>query len=320
MLDRTLYIILPLLCGWILDKIFGDPESLPHPVVGFGKLISFSEKRLNKGSHLVFKGAILAISLVAITYLTTWYLLCIPGVYGGPAIIISTILVFFSLSGRTLIREAKEVFAATDRSLEEGRRQVSRIVGRDTSGLSGQQIKKAALETLAENLNDGVIAPLFWYLVLGIPGMVAYKMVNTLDSMIGYKNKRYILFGRFAAKMDDVANYIPARLTALLMLLAGMNLKPESFAESASFVRKYSACHTSPNSGYPESALAAILGCRFGGPAYYFGELVNKPFIGEVNKPFGQDDLSKAICVNRRAEVMMIMIIIVVNLILAYYA
>lgn len=306
------------MCGWILDKVLGDPESLPHPVVGFGKLISISERHLNKGKHRLFKGTVLTISLVTIIYFVTWYLLSIF-LGSGWYILISTILIFFCLSGKTLIKEVKEVFAAADRSLEEGRRQVSRIVGRDTSGLSAQQVKKAALETLAENLSDGVIAPLFWYLVLGTPGMVAYKMINTLDSMVGYKNKRYILFGRIAAKMDDVANYIPARLTALLMLIVGRNLKPAPFAESFSFVRKYSACHTSPNSGYPESALAAILGCRFGGPAYYFGELVNKPFIGEVDKPFGKEELSKAIYVNRRTEVLMIIMIVTANLIIAYY-
>ncbi len=306
------------MCGWILDKVLGDPESLPHPVVGFGKLISISERHLNKGKHRLFKGTVLTISLVTITYFVTWYLLSIF-LGSGWYILISTILIFFCLSGKTLIKEVKEVFAAADRSLEEGRRQVSRIVGRDTSGLSAQQVKKAALETLAENLSDGVIAPLFWYLVLGTPGMVAYKMINTLDSMVGYKNKRYILFGRIAAKMDDVANYIPARLTALLMLIVGRNLKPAPFAESFSFVRKYCVCHNSPNSGHPESALAAILGCRFGGPAYYFGELVNKPFIGEVDKPFGKEELSKAIYVNRRTEVLMIIMIVTANLIIAYY-
>ena len=130
------------------------------------------------------------------------------------------LLIFYCLAGTTLVREVCEVFKAVDRSLEEGRKQVARIVGRDTSGLSAQEVRTAALETLAENLSDGVIAPLFWYALLGVPGMFAYKMVNTLDSMIGYKNERYRRFGCFAAHLDDAANYIPARLTAFLMVVA----------------------------------------------------------------------------------------------------
>ena len=147
------------------------------------------------------------------------------------------------------------VFEAVDRSLEEGRKQVARIVGRDTSELSAQEVRTAALETLAENLSDGVIAPLFWYILLGVPGMLAYKMVNTLDSMIGYRNERYRDFGCFAARLDDVANYIPARLTAFLMILA---FPRGGFWNLLKFVGMYGNQHASPNSGYPEAALAAF--------------------------------------------------------------
>jgi len=298
------------MAGWLLDRIFGDPARLPHPVVGFGKLIYTGDRLLNKGENLFLKGALLSISLVTLTYISTYSLLFLSGEF---SIVISTIIVFFSLSGKTLADEVKAVYVATSRSVEEGRLQVARIVGRDTSDLSEQQIRKAALETLAENLSDGVIAPLFWYLILGVPGMAAYKMVNTLDSMIGYKTKRYILFGRFAAKMDDVANYIPARLTALLMIIVAGDSK------ALAFVKKYGRCHTSPNSGYPESALAAILNCRFGGPNYYFGELVNKPYIGQSEKIFDNSDLFKAISVNKRVEVMMVFIVAVAHLMINYY-
>ena len=139
-------------------------------------------------------------------------------------------------------------------------------------------MRTAALETLAENLSDGVIAPLFWYLLLGVPGMLAYKMVNTLDSMIGYRNERYLQFGCVAAHIDDMANYIPARLTAFLMVLCAG--RPGLLR----FVGKYGNRHASPNSGYPESALAGILNCRFGGPHVYFGEIVYKPFIGDKDR------------------------------------
>jgi len=309
-LEKTIYIIVPLIAGWLLDRIFGDPARLPHPVVGFGKLIYTGDRLLNKGENLFLKGALLAISLVTLTYISTYSLLFLSGKF---SIVISAIIVFYSLSGKTLADEVKAVYVATSRSAEEGRLQLARIVGRDTSNLSEQQIRKAALETLAENLSDGVIAPLFWYLILGVPGMAAYKMVNTLDSMIGYKTKRYILFGRFAAKMDDVANYIPARLTALLMIIVAGD------SNSLAFVKKYSRCHTSPNSGYPESALAAILKCRFGGPNYYFGELVNKPYIGKNEKIFDNSDLRKAISVNTRVEVMMVLIVAVAHLMINYY-
>ena len=192
------------------------------------------------------------------------------------------------------------MFIAVDRSLDEGRTQVARIVGRDTSELSAQEVRTAALETLAENLSDGVIAPLFWYALFGIPGMLAYKMINTLDSMIGYRTERYRDFGCFAARIDDVANYIPARLTAALMVI--VSGKMSLFG----FVCKYGSRHASPNSGYPEAALAGILNCRFGGPHYYFGEIFDKPYIGENERPLTTADMKVSIRINRMAEVLMV--------------
>ena len=159
------------------------------------------------------------------------------------------------------------------------------------------------METLAENLSDGVIAPIFWFALLGVPGMLAYKMVNTLDSMIGYKTERYKDFGCWAAHIDDIANYIPARLTALLMIIA------EAKPQLTLFVWKNGRRHASPNSGYPEAALAGILDCRFGGPHYYFGELFDKPYIGEKERLLTTDDMKKAVRVNRTAEVLMVLIV-----------
>ena len=219
-----LLLILPLFIGWLLDLLLGDPARLPHPIVWFGKMISFGEHRLNKGSHRMAKGAVMAIALIAAVFCATWLLrhtVCQFPLYGTALVMgFDVVFIFYCLAGTTLIREVRQVFLALDRSLDEGRRQVARIVGRDTSELSAQEVRTAALETLAENLSDGVIAPLFWYMLLGVPGMMAYKMVNTLDSMIGYKTERYRDFGCWAAHIDDVANYIPARLTALLMILS----------------------------------------------------------------------------------------------------
>ena len=294
----------PLIYGWVMDFLFGDPSRLPHPVVGFGKIIAKGERLLNKGSHRKTKGAVMSILLVILVFAVVAGIIALVGkIHPLVAILIEAILVFFCLAGTTLIREVRQVFLALDESLESGRRQVARIVGRETSELSAQEVRTAALETLAENLSDGVIAPLFWLALLGVPGMMAYKMVNTLDSMIGYCTERYIDFGFFAAKMDDVANYLPARLTAFLMVLTSGKWK------LMGFVRRFGRKHASPNSGYPEAALAGILNCRFGGPHYYFGEYFYKPYIGTNERELSTHDMHRAVNINRRAEVTMIVIV-----------
>ena len=303
-----------LLIGWVLDLIFGDPQRLPHPIVWFGKSIAFCEHRMNQGAHRRLKGAVTAVGLIVCVFIVTWilrhYLSHLSSYIIYP---FDAIIIFYCLAGTTLIREVREVFLALDRSLEEGRAQVARIVGRDTSELSAQEVRTAALETLAENLSDGVIAPLFWLALLGVPGMLAYKMVNTLDSMIGYRTERYKDFGCWAAHIDDVANYIPARLTALLMAVANFiptDAPTRSLSFSAfRFSLKYGRNHASPNSGYPEAALAGILNCRFGGPHYYFGELFDKPYIGENDRELTTEDMKTAVRINRTAEVMMVVLV-----------
>ena len=308
-----------LVIGWVLDLLVGDPQRLPHPIVWFGKAIAFCEHRLNSGSHRRAKGAVTAVGLIAAVFGAAWLLragvvageplrafgVAAGGVAAKPLLaVIDAVIVFYCLAGTTLIREVRAVFLALDRSLEEGRTQVARIVGRDTSALSAQEVRTAALETLAENLSDGVIAPLFWFALLGTPGMLAYKMVNTLDSMIGYRTERYRDFGCWAAHIDDIANYIPARLTALLMVVVAA--KPRL----ALFVWRNGRNHASPNSGYPEAALAGILNCRFGGPHYYFGQLFEKPFIGENDRALTTADMKTAVRVNRAAEVLMVVLVL----------
>ena len=272
-------------------------------------MISWGEHRLNMGNHRMAKGAVMAIALILMAFLVVWGLKrLIPNMVLW--FILDAIIIFYCLAGTTLIREVRDVFLALDRSLDEGRKQVARIVGRDTSQLSAQEVRTAALETLAENLSDGVIAPLFWFALLGTPGMLAYKMVNTLDSMIGYRTERYKDFGCWAAHIDDVANYIPARLTALLMVIASGRLS------LLKFVWKNGRKHASPNSGYPEAALAGILNCRFGGPHYYFGELFDKPFIGENDRPLTTADMHTAVRINRTAELLMLALTLVVMIFL----
>ena len=301
---------LVLLIGWLGDRLLGDPSWLPHPVVGFGKIIAFFEWLLNRGRWRKFKGAVVTILLVAVTFVFFWYVLRwidARSVYVGMAV--KAIFVFYCLAGTTLIREVREVFRAVERSLEEGRRQVARIVGRDTSQLSAQEVRTAALETLAENLSDGVVAPLFWYALLGVPGMMTYKMVNTLDSMIGYKTERYRHFGCWAARIDDIANYVPSRLTALMMLLVSGKIR------ILPFVTWFGRQNASPNSGYPEAALAGILDCRFGGPHTYFGEYFEKPYIGTKERELTTADMELSVKINRRVENLSVFVILLIRLV-----
>lgn len=300
-------LLLPLIIGWLLDVIFGDPARLPHPIVWFGRAISFLEHKLNRGAHRTLKGGVAAVGLIAVTYVLSWWLLWLLSPWLWVRIAVEAVLIFYCLAGTTLIREVRMVFEAADRSLDDGRRQVARIVGRDTAMLSDHEVRTAALETLAENLSDGVIAPLFWYALLGVPGMLAYKMINTLDSMIGYRSERYRLFGTVAARIDDVANWLPARITALLMVIAAG--RPGLIG----FVRSFGPRHASPNSGYPEAALAGVLDCRFGGPHDYFGETVYKPYIGTNERMLSSEDMRVATRINRVAEFMAVALAAIVR-------
>lgn len=295
---------IPLIMGWMLDLLFGDPQKLPHPIVGFGKIISFCECKFNKGNYRKIKGGLCAVILIAATYVSSRLIFQnIGNLYIN--ILIQSIAVFYCLSGTTLIREVKGVFLALETGLESGRRQVARIVGRDTRYLSKHEVQTAALETLAENLSDGVVAPIFWYALLGVPGMLAYKMTNTLDSMIGYRTVRYKEFGYMAAKIDDIANYLPARITSALMVL--VCARPRLFT----FVKQYGNKHLSSNSGYPESALAGILDCQFGGPHDYFGQTIHKPYIGANPRELTTMDMELAIRINRKVEFMAILIVLI---------
>lgn len=315
---------LDLLIGWVLDLAFGDPERLPHPIVYMGKWIAFWEKRLNKGENRKAKGAVVAVGSILLTYGLVKVLIVAAlalGVRfpyyndGGyvmniPFVVLSSILIFFCLAGHTLRKEVRMVFEAVDRSLEDGRKQVARIVGRDTNELSAQEVRTAALETLAENLSDGVIAPLFWLAIFGVPGMMAYKMVNTLDSMIGYQNPRYKDFGCWAAHIDDIANYIPARLSALLIIVSSrLFVRSKSFVELCKFTLHFGPQHASPNSGWPEAALAGILDCRFGGSHNYFGENFYKPHIGTNPRLLTTKDMKISIKLMVLSEVVMVIMV-----------
>lgn len=302
-------LLIPLLLGLTLDSLIGDPYRMPHPIRLFGHAIAFCDRKFNQGLHRKTKGTLVAILLVFLTYA---FFAVVERLLAGYDVLkwgIDSVFFFYGICNRSLIDEAlkveKEVVSG---DLQAARRQVGYIVGRDTTNLSFQQIRTATLETLAENLSDGVIAPLLFYAIGGIPLMMAYKMINTLDSMIGYKNEKYRDFGWFAARiLDDTANYIPARLTGLLMVAVPPSLR--GFRS----MRKYARHHTSPNSGYPESALAGILDCRFGGPNVYHGKLVEKPYIGANPRELTHSDLIYSCVINARTTVVMALLILLVS-------
>ncbi|WP_234735060.1 adenosylcobinamide-phosphate synthase CbiB [Tellurirhabdus bombi] len=307
-MEELALLALPLVLGYILDLLLGDPENWPHPIRVFGNAIAQGTRFLNKGNGRFWKGLCLTIGLCGAVFLFfTGLEMALRHIHPGLLIPINTIWVWYGLANKGLITEGERVFDVLEKDgLEAGRRQLSRIVGRDTSQLSAQQIRIAVLETMSENLSDGVIAPLFFCALAGVPGMMLYKMINTLDSMIGYRNEKYEQFGKFAARLDDVANLIPARLTALLMVLVTGSVR------GFRFVFRYGNQHKSPNSGYPEAALAGILDCRFGGPNVYHGVLVEKPFIGERERIIEPREIERVAAINHRSCLLMVVGIIVI--------
>jgi len=312
-MEKAVLLISPLLIGYVLDLWLGDPDNWPHPVRVFGNAIALGEKILNKNSYRFAKGMLLAIFLVVSVFLFFTLLNYVIFEYSGLYILINGILVWYGLANKGLITEGQNVFLALGiNGLEAGRNQLSRIVGRDTSQLSEQQIRIAVLETMSENLSDGVVAPLFYYAIAGVPGMMAYKMINTMDSMLGYRSERYEWFGKFPARLDDVANFIPSRLTAILMIMVTASQR------GFRFILKYGNKHKSPNAGYPEAALAGILNCRFGGPNVYQGVVVEKPFIGESERTILADEINVVSHINHKVCFVVVTLILIVTMSVAY--
>ncbi|MCL3781087.1 cobalamin biosynthesis protein CobD [Prolixibacteraceae bacterium JC049] len=298
--------VITLLLGYVLDLLLGDPRWLPHPIVLFGNAISKGEKILNKGNRRIVKGMVLTILYCFITFTAFYFIQLALGkisFWAEQAWVV--IFLFFGLANRSLIGEGAEVNRHLDEmGLEAGRKRLSWIVGRDTSKLDANAIRRAVLETMSENLSDGVVAPLFYYAIGGIPAMMTYKMINTFDSMIGYKSERYLYFGRFAAKLDDVVNYIPARLTGIFIGIVTFSIR------SFQFILKYGRQHASPNAGYPESALAGALNCAFGGPNVYHGQLFEKPWIGNNHRDIESADLKRTIGINHAVTLFTVVLIL----------
>ncbi|WP_370424686.1 adenosylcobinamide-phosphate synthase CbiB [Tenacibaculum dicentrarchi] len=306
-----------LIIAFLLDLIFGDPKKLPHLIVAFGNSISFGEKWLNKKNNQFLKGAFLTIFLVSISFIAPYFIIkwLNAADFKILANIFSVLMLFYCLANKTLVKEGYAVFnTLKNEGLEAGRKRLSWIVGRETTNLNEQQIRIATFETMSENLSDGIIAPLFYFLIFGVPGAMAYKMINTFDSMIGYKSNRYFWFGKFSAKLDDVVNYIPARITAILMLVV------QNKISGISFVFNEGKKHSSPNAGYPEAALAYILNCQFGGSNYYHGKLVEKPFIGTNNRIIKHEEIKIVHQINYKVSILFVLLMISVFLLTVKYA
>lgn len=284
--------------GFIIDFFVGDPYSIPHPVVGIGKWISFFDRHLRRGNSnpkdvprgalTVILVALISTAVPAAVLTASWIIH--PLVYFA----VSSVMCWQLLAARQLIREGKKVQRALEKGDTEGARYaVSMIVGRDTDVLDEKGITRAAVETVAENTSDGVIAPLFWMFLFGAVGGFFYKSVNTMDSMLGYKNEKYLYFGRAAAKTDDFVNYVPARISALLMI-ASAPLCRLDMKNAWRIFRRDRYKHASPNSAQTESVCAGALGVRLAGDAVYGGVVKKKEFIGDPLREIEPMDITRA--------------------------
>lgn len=286
--------------AFILDFILGDPDFAFHPIRLIGRLISALEKLLrgifpkSKNGELI-SGAVMAVLVVVISGAVTaavlfvlYRLNFIAGIIG------EAIICYFMLAAKSLKQSSMKVYSALKSgNLEKSRQAVSMIVGRDTENLSEEGVIKAAVETVAENTSDGVIAPLFYMLLFGAAGGVVYKSINTMDSMVGYKNDKYIDFGKFAARLDDIVNFIPSRLSAAVMILSAAVIKMD-FKNAVKIYRRDRKKHASPNSAQTEAVCAGALDIELAGDAYYFGELHKKPHIGDDLRDIEADDIRRA--------------------------
>ncbi len=293
---KILSLVLPLILGFVLDCIIGDPYKMPHPIKLIGSLIGRLEGYVRrKMKNLRLGGTFLALTVIILSTVVPLLILIFcyrVNIYLGIAA--ETILCCYMLAARCLYSESMKVFrAAESGDTEAARKAVSMIVGRDTSVLDRGGIIRAAVETVAENTSDGVTAPLFYMGIGGAVGGFFYKSVNTMDSMIGYKDEKFADIGWFAAKLDDVLNYIPSRLTALLMVIAAPVCRLDG-RNAFRIWKRDRRKHASPNSAQTESACAGALHVRLAGDAYYFGKLHKKPYIGDDDRPIEAADIRRA--------------------------
>lgn len=285
------------LIAYIIDMVFSEFQKLKflkHPIIFMGDYISWFERKFYKDS--IFRGFLLTLSLVFIVFCIVYLISFINNIF------IQGLIASFTLSSKMLFDAVKDVLSSEE--IETKRYKISMLVSRDTSTLSNSDVNKAAIETYAENLSDGVIAPFFYLLCFGLVGAFVYKAINTLDSMVGYRNAKYEKFGKFSARLDDVANYIPARITALI--IAFLFFSKKVFLE----FYKYGKKHESFNAGLPISAFALALNVKLGGPTSYFGKIKNKPFFGDGKENIENSDVLKALEFKTRLDIFIIIVLI----------
>lgn len=290
----------------LLDAILGEPRwlwsRLTHPAVLMGRAVAWLERRFNHGEERLAKGAMSLAALLAGAGLSGWIIPHLP--FGN---VLEILLVAILLAQKSLVEHVRAVADALRLSSGDGRLAVARIVGRDTSALDGSAISRAAIESAAENLSDGVIAPAFWYLIAGLPGLLIYKMVNTADSMIGYRTPRYEAFGKTAARLDDVLNWIPARLTAAL--IAASRYRGGMWQ----VIRRDAPLHRSPNAGWPEAAMAVALDIALSGPRAYGGEMRRFAWINEAGRhATGPGDIDGAVAVLWRVWALWLALVVLI--------
>lgn len=297
--------MLNLIIAVVIDWIIGDPNNFPHPIKLMGNIIIFEENLVRKLTKskigLRLSGLIIVIVNISLGFFIPFYLLKSIEEFKVLHTIVEIYLIYSCIAARCLHQEAIMVSKALDKGIDEGRKRLSYIVGRDTSNLSQESIVKATVETVAENTADGVIGPLFYIVLLGAPGGLAYKFINTMDSMLGYMNDKYRDLGYFPAKTDDIFNLIPARLTGILMNIS--SLGRFDFLNGFRIMHRDRKNHKSPNSGYPESAVAGLLGIQLGGGNYYNGVYVDKPTIGDLLNDIHKRHIDKTIEIMYRAEI-----------------
>lgn len=280
--------------AYVLDLIFGDPQNIVHPVQVIGKIISAGEKVLLRKKYKFLAGAVLNIFTVSITY-ALMYLISKSVKISVFFISIEIYLMYTIFSINSLAREGNRVYRILkEGDIEKARKDLSYLVSRDTEMMDEKMIIRSTMETISENTVDGIVAPMFYMFLGGMPLAMAYKAINTLDSMVGYKNEKYMDFGKFSAKVDDVANFIPARITGILIVLASMILGYDYKNSLKIFIRDRKN-HSSPNSAHSEASVAGALGVQFGGKVSYFGKEINKPTIGDKTKEFELEDIRKNI-------------------------
>ncbi len=312
--DSGAALALALLVAFLLDVLLGDPpwlyRRLPHPVAVFGRLVEISEVRLNRAARgrraLIWRGVLVTAAMVALTGALGWALAVLAHRLPAGAIV-EGLIASSLIAYRGLHDHVREVAQGLARSLEAGRAAAAKLVGRDPQSLDAAGTARAAVESLAENFSDAVVAPLFYFALLGLPGLFAYKAINTLDSMVGYRNARYEAFGKAAARLDDAANWLPARLAALLVLGAALVMPGASARHALGTVFRDASRHRSPNAGWPEAAFAGALGFALGGPRRYGAHEVADNWMGDGRSALNDADIGQALTLYRIAGLMILL-------------